>query len=239
VGDEDSSIHSDTSVFGSAKPGDSNDLVSTETQLSLMFPLSKDHLITIVQYNIIRASTTNAIILSIFDQFPRVKCGLDLTNLPLFPTNMQWTSPGLPASGHSADIPDGLRPTALQVSTPHELWIDLIPGPTFRDNVLAAIRDNVFEPIEFQADITGQVCQDKLREYRRTSTRLCRESRRRGLSEPGILVWSDPWCTHGYEITEAFLEKWAFLLRGCWDLIAATNRWRALRGEDPLVVDLL
>ncbi|KAH7305943.1 hypothetical protein B0I35DRAFT_443555 [Stachybotrys elegans] len=244
VSDEDSFLHSGSSGFDSTTYGESSAIVSARPQASLVFPLSSDHLITIVQYNVIRASTTNALILSIFHLFPLVDCGLDFTNLSLFPTNMLWVSPGLPASSQSANIPEPLRPTALQVSTPHELWIDLIPDPTFRDNVLAAVRDDLMDPFDFQADLAGHICRDKYTEHKkRTRTRLCwgggdpqEGDVMRRLDEPGIVVWNDPWCPQGYEVTEAFLNKWAFLLRGCWDLMAATNRWRALRGEDPLLL---
>lgn len=54
----------------------------------------------------------------------------------------------------------------------------------------------------------------------------------------GLIAWSDPWCPAGWEVTEGFVAKWAFLLRGCGELMEATNRWRARRGEDPLVVEL-
>ena len=54
----------------------------------------------------------------------------------------------------------------------------------------------------------------------------------------GILVWSEPWCAEGWEVTEGFARKWGRLLRGCGELIESTNRWRGLRGEEPLVVEV-
>ncbi|KAH7141106.1 hypothetical protein EDB81DRAFT_948784 [Dactylonectria macrodidyma] len=54
--------------------------------------------------------------------------------------------------------------------------------------------------------------------------------------DPGLVSWSDPWDINGWEITEAFAEKWAFLLQGCGDVLVATNVWRDIRGEDPLKV---
>jgi hypothetical protein len=54
----------------------------------------------------------------------------------------------------------------------------------------------------------------------------------------GIMVWSDPWHPDGWEVTEGFARKWGFLLKGCGELIEASNRWRAMRHEDRLVVEI-
>jgi hypothetical protein len=53
----------------------------------------------------------------------------------------------------------------------------------------------------------------------------------------GWIVWKDSWDISGWEVTEGFVKKWGWLLRGCQDIIEASNRWRAIRGEDPLVVE--
>jgi len=54
----------------------------------------------------------------------------------------------------------------------------------------------------------------------------------------GIVAWSDPWSPAGWEVSEGFLEKWGFLLIGCEDMLVATNKWRALRGEEALIWEL-
>jgi len=54
----------------------------------------------------------------------------------------------------------------------------------------------------------------------------------------GILVWSDPWCAEGWEVTEGFARKWGFLLKGCDALLEATNKHRASRYEEKLVVEI-
>lgn len=56
------------------------------------------------------------------------------------------------------------------------------------------------------------------------------------LEERGVLVWSDPWCVGGWEVTQGFCNKWGGLLRGCYDFVEVSNRWRALRGEEKLDV---
>jgi hypothetical protein len=39
-------------------------------------------------------------------------------------------------------------------------------------------------------------------------------------------------------VTEGFVQKWGYLLSGCQDIIDASNCWRAMRGEDALVVEV-
>jgi hypothetical protein len=54
----------------------------------------------------------------------------------------------------------------------------------------------------------------------------------------GWIVWNDPWDVSAWEATEAFVKKWGYLLKGCQQIIEATNRWRAMRGEGALVVEV-
>ncbi|KAJ0114227.1 hypothetical protein J7T55_008065 [Diaporthe amygdali] len=42
-------------------------------------------------------------------------------------------------SSRQVSLPQTLRPTSLQVAIPHHPWIDLIPIPPFRDNILKAL----------------------------------------------------------------------------------------------------
>ncbi|KAJ5693465.1 hypothetical protein N7462_002888 [Penicillium macrosclerotiorum] len=49
--------------------------------------------------------------------------------------------------------------------------------------------------------------------------------------EAGLLVWGEPWDVRNWEMTEAFLKKWQWVVRGCTELMIATNAWRMKRGE--------
>ena len=53
----------------------------------------------------------------------------------------------------------------------------------------------------------------------------------------GVLVWGDPWEFRGWEVTEGFVKKWGFLLKDCSEIIVATNQWRTMRGDEPLVFE--
>lgn len=50
-----------------------------------------------------------------------------------------------------------------------------------------------------------------------------------------LLVWTNPWEAAGWEVTEWFLRKYGFLVKGCEDMRTATDRWRAARGHEPIV----
>lgn len=86
----------------------------------ITFPLTPDHLITLVQFNVLRATLTNMSILSLLQNLP-LECGNALA-IPILPA--------------PTTIPDSLKATPLQKSTPHELWIDTLPLGQMRDNMI-------------------------------------------------------------------------------------------------------
>ncbi|KAB8274758.1 hypothetical protein BDV30DRAFT_225662 [Aspergillus minisclerotigenes] len=121
-------------------------------------------------------------------------------------------------SGFESEIslcPTSLRPTLLQQEIPHHPWIDLFPIPQMRDNLLQRYGD---------FDETA-LCNDLVDFYDVSN------------DETGLIVWRTPWHPTGWEISETFLRKWSWVVRGCDDLANSTNYWRGLRGEEPLVFD--
>jgi hypothetical protein len=167
-----------------------------------LLPLSRDHLLPLVEFNVFRATTTNIFILG----HGHLLRGCSFHSaIPIFP----------PPDDN--DMPVSLRPTALQLSKPHEDWIDILPCPRMRDNTLRT--RHLFNNNELGADIFGRLMGVE------SST-----------TDAGLLVWSNPWEPGGWELSEGFVRKWGFLVEGCDEMFAATDRWRALRGEDPLVV---
>lgn len=172
----------------------------------LIFPLSPDHcLLTMVQYNVQRASLFNMAVLSLLEHLP-LECGgtLNLPSLDIDPPSC---------------VPPELLPTDLQIATPHDYWIDIFPCPAMRDNLIRLYRQ--FDVHDLQRDLAKSLYEGF----------VDREQR-------GCMVWGEPWTVHGWEVSTGFVRKWGFLLKGCSDLVASTNRWRESRGEDPLIIEI-
>lgn len=118
-------------------------------------------------------------------------------------------------------IPPSLYPTLLQQTLPHEDWVDAIPHPVWRDNILKAI--GTFDEDELWSDTIGGLFEGFPRseiEYR------------------GVIAWWPPWHVSGLEVSEGFYRKWGWSLRGCDEVLEVTNQWRRSRGEEPLLIDV-
>jgi hypothetical protein len=178
-----------------------------------LYPLSRDHLLPLIEYNLFRATLTNLFILGHLHLASNCRFGEDI---PIFPSTYG-----------NDNLPQSLVPTALQRCTPHADWIDLLPSPRMRDNAIRT--QHLFSNLDLVADIMGDY--------------LCHGMRSRqgdgGVeSEVKLLVWSNPWEPGGWELTEGFVRKWRFLVDGCDDLFQATNQWRKIRGDGPLRLDI-
>lgn len=109
-------------------------------------------------------------------------------------------------------IPLSLRPTAVQRRIPHHPWLDFFPFPNLRDNLIA-VQDDLDDE---------ELCHDLMAFW---------DTRNAGAM---LLVWGPSWEPWNWEMTEAFVKKWGFLLGGCEELLGSTNYWRMKRGERPL-----
>ncbi|EAW12041.1 DUF3425 domain-containing protein [Aspergillus clavatus NRRL 1] len=107
-------------------------------------------------------------------------------------------------------LPPSLRPTQLQRTVPHHPWLDFFPHPQIRDNLLTTGEDN-FDDDQLCCDIMG--FWDS------------------GMDGCSLLVWGEPSDPKNWEVTEKFLKKWPWVVRGCPDLLQSTNHWRQQRGE--------
>jgi hypothetical protein len=112
----------------------------------------------------------------------------------------------------SPSTPPQLWPTALQRSVKHHPWIDLYPFPQMRDNILR----------------NGESWDD---------TELCTDliqcSGEEG-ERSGMIVWGEPHDPANWEVSKNFVQKWGWVVAGCWDLFQSTNSWREKRGEPRL-----
>jgi hypothetical protein len=112
--------------------------------------------------------------------------------------------------------PANLRPTKLQLTVEHHPWIDLLPDPRMRNNILLLGDDFDDEPL----------CHDVV-------------DNRHGKQSESLVVWGDPWDPDNWELGEDFYKKWPSIVQGCHRLFQATNEWRLRRGERKLFPDNL
>ncbi|KAI9897340.1 hypothetical protein N3K66_007196 [Trichothecium roseum] len=112
-------------------------------------------------------------------------------------------------------FPETLTPTKLQLSMRHHPWVDLFLLPTLRDNLLAAAQ--VLTP-EDEQELYNDVLEagGGRREW------------------AGLVVWGEPSDPGSWEISAPFFRKWGWILKGCDEILEATNRWRRQRGELPI-----
>ncbi|KAJ5446847.1 Concanavalin A-like lectin/glucanase subgroup [Penicillium cf. griseofulvum] len=130
--------------------------------------------------------------------------------------NDDAVSPFNTALPHNASTPDpislipaNLQPTRIQKTIKHHPWLDFFPFPKMRDNLIEAEDDWNDE----------QLCHDIMGFWGESTM------------DVGLLVWGEPWNMQNWEVTESFLKKYQWVVRGCPELMNATNSWRARRGE--------
>ncbi|EHK45748.1 hypothetical protein TRIATDRAFT_241425 [Trichoderma atroviride IMI 206040] len=218
------------------------------------FPLSPDHkLLYVICLNVSRAIITNYFIMSTIAPETASLCIsrriFTVESFSEAPRNLDGTR----------SFPPAFMPTKMQQEVPHPGWIDLLPSPQLRDNLILAVTEFDVDEDEILEDLIGDIFEamgcgpeedsnDSAPNDAESLTRphVVTAQTKEALKtftptntpEVGILSWSDPWEISGWEVTEKFVTRWAFLLQGCPDVVESANKWRALRGEDPLVVEI-
>lgn len=179
-----------------------------ECNAAWMFPFSSDHLISLVYYNVYRALISNVHIL-----------GLDLNLMYMD----DYPSPFLPLSQSATSnihaLPPSLQPTELQKTVAHHPEWDIFPDPEIRDNMLR--HESEIDDLQLCRDLIGDGNYTDMQDHDTQE-------------KNGLIVWSEPWDPDGWEITEGFVRKWPFLLRGAVTAQKATDKWRRQRGLEPL-----
>ncbi|KAL3487379.1 hypothetical protein BJX62DRAFT_241079 [Aspergillus germanicus] len=173
---------------------------------NLIFPLCPDHLITLLQYNALRALATNRALTNQLLTTP-LSCTEEVIHVLPYPSTPQ----------HTISLPASLLPTPLQQTIPHGDWIDLFPSPEGRDRLIRAT--GIFDEDELWEDCIGGLFEGFPDDE---------------MKQRGLIAWSPPWDVSGWEMSEGFVRKWGWLVRGVPGMLEATNRWRGLRGEGVL-----
>ena len=162
-----------------------------------------DMLSSLIKFNVYKALRENNDALR-FDMTWRTEDGIS-----------PFLDPTLAVVKHESPYPTHLEPTRLQLTVTHHPWIDLLPFPAMRDNILSLGEEYDDWPLCY--DILEDTSQDR----------------------SGLIVWGDPWNPDNWEVTEEFARRWTWVLRDCIDLLRATNAWRMKRGESRLFPDIV
>ncbi|KAH8430540.1 bZIP transcription factor [Aspergillus melleus] len=125
-----------------------------------------------------------------------------------------YTNQNLLQQDGGTNVPPSLLPTTTQCSIPHHPWLDCFPFPQMRDNLITA-------PEGFN------------------DCELCMDMMDPANGDIGIMVWDDPWFPQSWEVSELFVQKWAWVIKGCEEVLISSNYWRARRGLDELNVSAL
>ncbi|RAK97528.1 uncharacterized protein BO80DRAFT_467760 [Aspergillus ibericus CBS 121593] len=142
----------------------------------------------------------------------------------------------------ATDIPACLIPTQSQERLVHCSWIDLIPFPRMRENLITW--ETSFNHGEFVADLIGCFIDgmvfpppsSDLDPAAATGSMvlLGAEDDEITASRKGLIIWGEPHRAESWEATPGFLRKWSWAVEGCEELIEYSNRWRMRRGEEPM-----
>ncbi|KAK1675369.1 hypothetical protein BDP55DRAFT_693926 [Colletotrichum godetiae] len=165
-------------------------------------PMS-DSLIRLVQFNLFRGLMENMKTLGI--TMPMIcddDCVSPFGSDPVYNVNTAW------------NVPYFLKPTETQLTRVHHPWLDFLPLPRMRDNLIKAGDDWDDEAL----------CLDMIGNGDAPS------------GQGGMILWGEPWDPNSWEVTEDFVEKWRWILEGCEEIIRSSNYWRAKRGEKRLRV---
>lgn len=166
---------------------------------------------SLIRLNAVNAVSSNA-----------VHIGIPLQGLCCDDVISPWNALG-PSSADGTLVksacPESLRPTRLQIEIEHHPWVDLLPFPQLRDNMLKGYTSGVFDEDELCIDILGLMSSQ-------------------GLDDAYLIVWGEAHDGSSWEVSVGFLRKWGWLLKGCPELVESTNRWRQQRGEAKLNIQV-
>lgn len=218
-------------------------LVSTSSKWPPSSLLS-DHLLHLVNFNAFRGFYANKYMLShLTKHFKPSLTGTEEVDIMKFFPEQTFVVP------LAKNIPRCLTPTPTQRAKVHATWIDVIPFPRMRDNLIAQHDD--FDHWDLMKDVIGELLDEPMfpvrgagagaesrgsRRRLRLALRVVLDADEVTAGRKGLILWGEPFREESWEATPGFLEKWAWTVEGCDGLLESTNRWRVLRGEEPIQV---
>lgn len=194
--------------------------------------LPADHmLIRLITHNACRGLMQNTGVLRIGARYITT-----VDNSPLLPEFTIGCKTVVLRSPHRT-MPIDLSPTQLQMNIPHPTWMDAIPFPKVRDNLIR--RQHLFNHRQFLEDIVGDMlylhplpAPSQKGLVTRPSSPLQRkqDDSNHASDGKGLILWGEPYVKESWEATACFLKKWAWAVEGCHELIDISNKWRTTRG---------
>lgn len=204
------------------------------------FPLSSDHLLHFIHQNVFCALMSNKSLLNINASLTKVELEIEIPASQNFCDGVT-----IIRSKPGEIIPHSLQPTNVQMTVAHSSWLNMFPHPAFRDNLIRYERD--FDHGDLCNDLFGEAFASNSSTHGTSPATSSSSESSFNVPDPwndlddgmtysrrGFIVWGESWETDSWEITPGFIKKWPWVLQGCQDLIASTNRWREKRYEEPV-----
>ncbi|PYH94906.1 hypothetical protein BO71DRAFT_352437 [Aspergillus ellipticus CBS 707.79] len=252
--DESHSSESDSTSPSSSSSSSSTVTTTTTTTAALSIPtpptakqpqepthtLPADHLLHLIYFNAFRGFYQNKLMLA--DLALSLTDGPDITAIIHHGLTYPMDSIIVPIT---PGIPECLIPTQSQSSLTHSCWIDVIPFPRIRENLITW--ESCFDHRELVKDLVGSYVHwmsfhspSSVLDPAVTGRIVLLEGDDDEVttSRKGFLVWGEPHRAESWEVTPGFLRKWSWVVEGCEELIEYSNRWRMVRGEEPMRVSL-
>jgi hypothetical protein len=193
----------------------------------IVFPISSDHLIHLIHYNVYRAFITNKRLVKTQATVTKLNSGSTYQSKLDLCSGISYLEPK-----EQASLPFTLMPTILQRKVPHLPWLDMFPYPRLRDNLIA--RQYEFNQLDLCNDLWGEWFISHLGDLIAPRQADTDEEDDVTAGRTGLIVWGESWDPNGWEITMNFVRKWPWVLQGCEELFTSTNYWRAKRELAPL-----
>ncbi|KFA69282.1 hypothetical protein S40285_09536 [Stachybotrys chlorohalonatus IBT 40285] len=227
-----------------AKQDESDWLSRSHLNSHLLTYPARDHLLNLIQYNVFSGLIRNKSVLASFATY----FNGEAVATPV--TFGEKVYPGRAAIVSTAftnyNTAANLLPTGLQSSIEHSKWIDLIPFPGMRDNLIKW--EAYYDHAELAYDLIGNLLD--LSNFPKAQTSAWPSTHKQNVVESstrdegirddlnshGLILWGEPHNIESWEVTPGFLQKWGWTIEGCQNLVDFTNHWRLSRGEEPLEV---
>lgn len=164
-------------------------LAGKPTQLNPnCFPLSSDHLLRLIHFNVFRGLITNKALLS--GRTFQVKVELDFV-LPESKSLCDGLT--IVRSKPGQALPKSLYPTYIQASVAHSSWINMFPFPAIRDNLIRS--ENDFDHEDLCYDLFGEMFFSSALESISKEVRAADEELEDDVTarRKGLIVWGEPW----------------------------------------------